>query len=47
MTMQFLTRLHIFAGVDKKGRGAMSEVVEAEWLTRLQPAGQDSENSLF
>jgi hypothetical protein len=37
MSKQALNRLYVFALVDKKGREAVTEVVEAESLTRFEP----------
>ena len=37
MSKQALNRLYIIALVDKKGREAMAEVVEAESLPRFEP----------
>jgi len=37
VTKQPLNRLYVFALADKKGREAVTEVVEAESLTRFEP----------
>ncbi len=37
MTKQPLNRLYVFALADKKGREAVTEVVEDESLTRFEP----------
>ena len=37
MSKQALNCLYVFAIVDKKGREAVTEVAEAESLTRLEP----------
>jgi hypothetical protein len=37
MSKQALNCLYVFALVEKKGREAVAEVVEAESLTRLEP----------